>query len=278
MYRQGFPNPLRPLPQTNFIVTQADAEKMPWCDLTIQAAVRFLQARDIEWGSVTIINRRGPQDEPDKYDLTILIAASRDTNSDSWYLMLQDLYGYLQEHDLLHLRVEMLDPRYARVPDHHIVEYSHPLVAAWPDLRDRIIKVLGSSQWLTLTAIRRGIHMSPKENPITILITAPDPPSLSPMSEIILSICRDMGFSLRLEILKERTALGSAKPGGILLTRDAFVDSISVGSSVGRKFAEDSSGTIGGTIVLSRGNSHIRMGVTNFHVIQSQGILDRKYI
>jgi hypothetical protein len=208
-------------------------------------------------------------------DLTILITAKHDLTSDSWYLMLQDIHTYLQENGLPPVRAEIFDPLYARVPDHFIVEQSHSLISAWPNLCHRIIEALGSRPWLTLTAVRRGIQKTPTDNPITILITTPDPPAIDVTRGDILSICARSGFHLQFEILEESSIFGMGSPDEMQLHASTFTGPILMGSSVSEKSVEDTSGTIGGAIVLSKNNSRVRVGVTNFHVIQTHDT-DRK--
>src|SRR5437667_3315402 len=84
-FRQGFPNPLRPLPQFSFIVEAEDAEKMVWWEPTKNAIIGYLEARGITWEVVTLINRRNPRHKASQDDLTILISAPHDPSSDSWY-------------------------------------------------------------------------------------------------------------------------------------------------------------------------------------------------
>ena len=190
--------------------------------------------------------------------------------------MLQDLYTYLQESDLPPVRVEIFDPRYSRAPAPSIVELSHPLVPVWPNLSDRIIEALDSKPWLTLTAIRRGTHVNREENPVTILITTPEPSSLDSTRESIRSICADAGFHLPLEILKERNVFAVDNPDEIGLSLDDFVNRISMGSSISVASVENSSGTIGGTIFLNTNTSRVQVGVTNFHVMRTPDISERK--
>ncbi|KAH0565173.1 hypothetical protein GP486_001437 [Trichoglossum hirsutum] len=269
-FRQGFPNPLRPLPQANFIVDAKDAESIGWWEPIQAAAMGYMKARGIAWNTVTLINRRNPRHEPSPNDLTILITAFHDAASDSWYLMLQDLQAYLQDRGLTHLRVEIMDDRFARMPDHFIVESAHPLVYAWPGICDRIIRALGPAPWFTLTAIRRGINKIPENNPITVLITSPDPPSLYPIVASIESICEDANFVLKVEILEESGLFAMDNPGEVTLDSSSFANPISMGSSVSSKSVQDSSGTIGGGIVLSKGKFRVRTGVTNFHVMRTK--------
>jgi hypothetical protein len=58
--------------------------------------------------------------------------------------------------------------------------------------------------------------------------------------------------------------------GGVTLDNNSFANLISMGSSVSPKSIQDSSGTIGGRIVLSKGKFRVRVGVTNFHIIRTK--------
>lgn len=274
-YRQGFPYPLRPLPLQHFIVEAGVKEQIQWSS-TSEAITGLLQMRDVRWETVTAVNRRHPEAEPRPDDLTILITAQRDTSSDDWYLVLQDIHGYIQQQGLPPLRVEIYDPRHVRNPHNFIVESSHPLVSAWPNLSDLIINSLGSGPWLTLTAVRRGSSLVPEENPITILITSPDPSTLETKRESILSVCARAGFSVRLEIWKKQTVFGTDGDTGVVQPKDAFMGPIPMGSSISPE-TEDTSGTMGGQIVLTINNSQIQLGLTNFHVLRTPAIMDRKY-
>lgn len=122
-------------------------------------------------------------------DLTLLIDAQHDRSSDSWYLSLQDIFSYLRENNLSHIRVEMIDGKHSRAPGSFIVEPSHPLVPVWPGIRDQIITTLGARPWLSLSATRRGTHEILEENPVTILIMTPCPADLRPLLDTITSIC-----------------------------------------------------------------------------------------
>jgi len=245
---------------------------MVWWEPTKNAIIGYLEARVITWEVVTLINRRNPRHRASQDDLTILISAPHDPSSDSWYLMLQDLQGYLQERGLTQLRVEIIDERYARVPDHFIVEPSHPLVYAWPGIRDRIIEALGPAPWLSLTAIRRGVNKIPEENPITILITTPNPLCLRLMLKPIISICANAGFPLQVEVLEESGVFGMDNPSERVLDVGSFANPIPMGSSVSSKSAQDRSETIGGGILLTKGNLCVRTGVTNFHVLRTKDV------
>jgi hypothetical protein len=271
-FRQGFPNPLRPLPQASFIVEAEDAEKMKWWELTKKAVIGYLEVRGIIWGSIALINRRNPRHKASQDDLTILIKAPHDPSSDSWYLMLQDLQEYLQGRGLTQLRVEIMDERYARAPDHFIIEPSHPLVRAWPTIRGHIIGALGLAPWFTLTAIRRGVDKIPEKNPITILITTPDPLRLRPMLEPIVSICANAGFILQVEVLEESGVFGMGNPSERVLDVGSFANPIPMGSSISPKVIQDSCGTMGGGILLTEGKLCVRTGVTNFHVLRTKDV------
>jgi hypothetical protein len=273
-YRQGFPAPLRPLPQEHYIATRDDGERMRW-ESTQEAILGFIQARNVHFESLALINRRHRRAKVSDNDLTILITAKHDPTSDSWYLMLQDIYTYLQQNGLPPIRAEIFDPLYVRVPDHFIVELSHPLISAWPNLCHRIIEALGSRPWLTLTAVRRGIHKTSTDNPITILITTPDPPAIDVTREAILLLCARAGFHLQFEISEESSVFGTSSPDEMQLHASAFTGPILMGSSVSAKSVEDTSGTMGGAIILSKNNSRVRVGVTNFHIMQTYDT-DRK--
>jgi hypothetical protein len=277
-FRQGFPNPLRPLPQVNFIVKPEDAEKIQqWWGGAREAVLKSIQARGVKWGSVTLVNRRNPRDEPNELDLTILISARHDLSSDSWYLSLQDIFAYLQENGLSHIRVEMIDLEFSRPPANFIVEASHPLVLAWPNIRDRIIGIFGARPWLSLSVVRRGTHKIPEENPVTILITTPDPPRIRPLLEPILLVCANTGFLLQAEIFEEDSLFGMQNPAERRLSMSALSNVIPMGSSISQRSIENNSATIGGAIILSRGGSQVRVGVTNFHVFWSKDTPKSKY-
>jgi hypothetical protein len=235
-------------------------------------------ARGIAWNTVTLINRRNPRHEPSPDDLTILITAFHDAASDSWYLMLQDLQGYLRDRGLTHLRVEIMDDRFERMPDHFIVEPAHPLVDVWPGICDRIVRALGPAPWFTLTAIRRGIDKIPEKNPVTVLITTPDPPRLHPLIAPIKSICANTGFFLEVEVLEEGGLFAMDNPGEVILDGSSFANPISMGSSVSPTSIQDISGTIGGGIVLSKGNFRARTGVTCFHVMRTKSFPQSKQL
>ncbi|KAI9781050.1 MAG: hypothetical protein M1839_006325 [Geoglossum umbratile] len=268
-FRQGFPNPLRPLPQVNFPVDAQDAEGINW-KLIQAAAIGYMEDRGIAWNTVAIINRRNPQHEPSPDDLTILITAPHDATSDAWYLMLQDLRGSLQDHGLINLRAEIMDVRFARMPDHFVIELGHPLVNAWPGICGRVIQALGSLPWFTLTAIRRGIDDIPENNPITILVTTPDPPRLYPIIAQVERICEKAGFALKAEVLEGSCPIAMDNPGEVALDRSSFANPIRMGSSISPQSIPNSSGTIGGGIVLRKGKLRARVGVTNFHVMRTE--------
>ncbi|KAI9778204.1 MAG: hypothetical protein M1839_008321 [Geoglossum umbratile] len=207
-FRQGFPNPLRPLPQANFVVDAQDAESINW-KLIQAAGIGYMEDREITWNTVAIINHRNPRHEPSPGDLTILITAPHDAASDSWYLMLQDLQGSLQDHGLTHLRAEIMDSRFARMPDHCVVESGHLLVNAWP-----------------------GIDNIPENNPITILITTPDPPHLYPIIAQVEWICKKAGFTLKAEVLEGSHSLAMDNPDEVTLDESSFANPILMGSSI----------------------------------------------
>ncbi|KAI9758856.1 MAG: hypothetical protein M1840_003743 [Geoglossum simile] len=271
-FRQGFPNPLRPLPQAHFVVTARDTEGIGWWKTTREAVIGYLEVRKIDWDSISVIYRCDPRDEPSPDDLTIFISAPYDAGSNSWYLMLQDLQGYLQDRGLAHLRVEIMDGRFARIPDHFIVESTHPLVPAWPGIRDSIIKALGRTPWITLTAIRRGIDSIAENNPVTILITTPNPPTIRPLIKPIESICENAGFALNAEVLEGSSLFAMDDPGEVVLDISSFADPIPMGSSASPRSRSDSSGTLGGAILLTKGKLRALAGVTNFHVMRTKDL------
>jgi hypothetical protein len=65
-------------------------------------------------------------------------------------------------------------------------------------------------------------------------------------------------------------------PGEVVLDSSCFANPIPMGSSVSPKSVQDSSGTIGGGIVLSKGKFRAQTGVTNFHVMKTKNLPQSK--
>jgi hypothetical protein len=169
-----------------------------------------------------------------------------------------------------------MDERYARMPDHFIIELSHSLVYAWPTIRGRIIRALGLAPWFTLIAIRQGVDKIPKKNPITILIITPDPLRLWLMLEPIILICTDASFILQVEVLEESKVFSMDNSGERVLDVGSFANPILMGSNISPKVIQDSSRTIGRKILLTKCKLYVRTDVTNFHVLKIKDISQSK--
>ncbi|KAI9765201.1 MAG: hypothetical protein M1839_005608 [Geoglossum umbratile] len=156
------------------------------------------------------------------------------------------------------------------MPDHFVVESGHPLVNAWLGICGCIIRALGPLPWFTLTAIRQGIDNIPENNPITILITTPDPPRLYPIIAQVEWICEKAGFALKADVLEGSRPIAIDNPDEVALDGSSLVNPIRMGSSVSPQSIPGSSGTIGGGIVLSKGKLRVRTGVTNFYVMRTK--------
>jgi hypothetical protein len=240
---------------------------MEWWKPVREDVSKSLLARRVRWETINLFYRRDSQDEPSEDDLTIFIGAHHNASSNSWLLVLGDVYKILQKKDLS-VRVEIMDRLYARAPLHYIVESSHPLIPKWPTISTRIAEMLGSRPWLTLTAIRRGRHRNPKDNPVVVLITTPDPPSLRPLVEDIKMICRRSGFALEVELLREKSIFGMSRP---CTQNSDFIDPIPMGTSISACSVQDHAGTMGGAIEVRMGTMCVRVGVTSYHVFQTPG-------
>lgn len=78
------------------------------------------------------------------------------------------------------------------------------------------------------------------------------------------------GFPLQVELLEESSLFCMESPSEKNLDASAFGGDIPMGISISPRSVQDASATIGGAILLSKNNLHVRMGVTNFHVFWSK--------
>ncbi|OJD11450.1 hypothetical protein ACJ73_09535 [Blastomyces percursus] len=274
-FRLGFPAPLPTLPTPH---STNDDNLVVSHDEIVRKITSLLNRRGITWGTVVVVSRRASATVSDRRP-TILITAPA-VKDDSWYLLLKDTQEYLVKSSLDKVCVEIYDPEGLKIPAHFPVEAEHPIVSVWRKLLEDIITVLDPLLWHSVSVVRRGYDNNAQSNPVTIAITSKYPMQLSPSKPTIQLRCGQYGLEkIDVCFLKVDTIFSA---GGFQYPdegRDfAFSADLSPGASIGLSSEPRATGTLGGKLIVQRGNSIHELGVTNFHIVAShhslQGIKD----
>ncbi|OJD12425.1 hypothetical protein AJ78_06976 [Emergomyces pasteurianus Ep9510] len=269
-FRLGFPAPLPALPVPHSLCD----ENFPVShDEIIREVTSLLDQRGISWGSVVVVSRRASATVSDQRP-TILITAPA-VKDDSWYLLVKDTQEYLVKCSLDKVCLEIYDPESLKIPAHFPIEPEHPIVSVWQKLVKDIITVLAPLCWYSLSGVRRGYGNNPQSNPVTIVITSKYPAHLSHTKRTIQLRCEQYNLS-KIEVcfLQVDTIFAA---GGFRLPdegRDfALSSDLSPGASIGLSSEPRATGSLGGKLIVRRGNEIHELGVTNFHIVAShQGL------
>ncbi|OJD17248.1 hypothetical protein AJ78_02630 [Emergomyces pasteurianus Ep9510] len=236
-FRLGFPAPLPALPVRHSV---CDEKNFPVrYDGITREVTSLLNQRGISWGSVVVVSRRASATVSDQRP-TILIAAPSSERR------------LLVKCSLDKVCLEIYDPESLKIPAHFPIEPEHPIVSVWQKLLRDIIIILDPLCWYSLSVVQRGYSNNAQSNPVTIIITSMYPSPLSHTKRTIQLRC-------------ERYNLGKIEGRDfVLLSSD-----LSPGASIGPGSEPRATGSLGGKLIVRRGNEIHELGVTSFHIVAS---------
>ncbi|OAX81774.1 hypothetical protein ACJ72_03886 [Emergomyces africanus] len=265
-FRLGFPAPLPALPAPHSV---CDGNFPVSHDEIIGEVTSLLNQRGISWGSVVVVSRRASATVSDQRP-TILITAPA-VKDDSWYLLVKDTQEYLVKCSLDKVCMEIYDPESLKIPAHFPIEPEHPIVSVWRKLLRDIITVLAPLCWYSLSVVRRGYGNNAQSNPVTIIITSKYPSRLSHTKRTIQLRCQQYNLD-KIEVCFVQVDTIFAA-GGFRFPdegRDfALSSDLSPGASIGLGSEPKETGSLGGKLIVRRGNEIHGLGVTNFHLVAS---------
>jgi hypothetical protein len=273
LLRQGYPS-LKPLPL--YSCTVANGTGLEWASFE-QGLLNILNHRLTQDFKLSFVDRRqSPLEIPNlqNENLTALVTTKRDLNSDAWYLALKDVEFEFSKRDINGITVEIIDPELYKTfapPSHFTIHPQDPIVSCWPILEPRILKLIDSFEWATLSLVRRGTQGGHFANAPTVLIGAPQNTE-SIWDMIAFSVngfLSDMNFGgVETTIIPIQDPLSTTSlddPTSKILSVDEFQKYVRIGASF-CPAAVDTSATIGGTLRLRKQNTQYKdFLMTVFH-------------
>ncbi|KAK2806025.1 hypothetical protein FQN51_007978 [Onygenales sp. PD_10] len=268
-YRLGFPSPLPPYKTPHYI----PSKDIPG-EMIMDAVISSLHQRKVDFHSICIVSRQASAVllEPRP---TVRIAAPC-VEDDSWYLLLRDIDEFLiRNFSLLgqHICVEICDPMAFRLPAHFPIDKDHPIVAVWEDLVQDIVEIVGiTSQWSSICAVRRGFDTIVVNNPVTIIVTSKYPALLEAYGATIRFRCRDYRLQeIDVAFVEVDDGFRSVEDGRSF----PVVDELFMGAGVGPSNDPEATGTLGGTLTMTNGDTKHVVGFTSFHVVAVGNAMDQ---
>ena len=271
-YRSGAPNPLPALPLETQIIDQGQT-------LATYVALQpkiTTALRNAGLGSFTMhLTKRYALGESPTSDYTILIEAQRDPQRDNLTIAVNEVLSVLFTAQVTNVHVEIIDPRAHRL--FFVPQVSTTfLIAIWPVLQREIIAILDrhNYDWSSFTLLNRGHQES--ESEAVVVIGVRKSATLRWKAQIrsnILDLLEKKRLSMDVIFVREALPAAGGRPSARSLS--AFHGPVKMGSSIGM---EDNSGTLGGYFTLERGGQNKVFGVTNHHVVFSDGTKEKAKI
>lgn len=166
-FRAGCP-PLHILPLQSIIVPYDHESSVALRGLLpgIRNALKSHQVQpEDECDPICLVYRPIPDELPTVENITVYVQAIWDDNSPlQWLNAVKAIQAILQSHPgTSNIKVEIISWQLTAPRNIEALEESHPLVAAWPQIRPQVHVILGQSpvvatSWLTILVLRQGYN------------------------------------------------------------------------------------------------------------------------
>ena len=267
--RVGGPN-LSRLPVRNVHISAHHPIHQVWDDWLETAVHQILRQHEIEWRSVSLIRRPSRYDPRPESDMaiTITVFADRKEANDRWLDACLVIRRLLRQSDHADLLVEIADPEIAKPTMTSPIGPNDRLVSIWPQIEPQIADILRPTECVQLQVLRRGKHLNPAANPVTVVMTIPEE-SRGDWTEVRERII-DVLDQHRLDDVAVEIGRGTIWRASSLEQRllpdDAWETPAKGGLSLGLFRSSASSLTLGGFVeVQDKGGEWSRLGLTCYH-------------
>ncbi|KAI9763768.1 MAG: hypothetical protein M1840_009093 [Geoglossum simile] len=266
-FREGAPGPLCYSPGITGAVLQSDQITADWQSRLWPTTSSILAARDVHPRSVGILHRRDqfrPESQP---DVTVTIdAPHKHYKNNNWFLAISELRQFYSRVGYGDLIVEIADFE-ARNKRSWAIDFHAPIVREWPKIVELLLQELRDNTAAGVESIgclRRGNAMPESQNPLTIILTAPEVYHLMRIKDKIREKLDNQGYwGIELEIVRDKICRRAADT-----SPDHHQMQAGMGVSLGAKGSLES-GTLGGYLTLcDNAGQEVQVALTNYHVIR----------
>jgi hypothetical protein len=274
-FREGAPGPLCYSPGITGAVLQSDRITADWQSHLWPTTSSIIAARDIHPRSVGVIRRRDQFWSESQPDVTVTIdAPHKHYRNNNWFLAISELRQFYSQVGYGDLIVEIADFE-ARDKRSWAIDFHAPIVKEWPKIVELLLQELRDNTAAGVESIgclRRGNSILESQNPLTIILTAPEVYHLMRIKDTIREKLDYQGYrDIELEIVRDKICHRAAD-----MSLEHYQMQAGMGVSLGAKGSLES-GTLGGYLTLcDNAGQEVQVALTNYHVIRPGLSSERK--
>ncbi|EZF33640.1 hypothetical protein H101_02796 [Trichophyton interdigitale H6] len=272
-YRCGGPH-LVELPATTQLSSSQNPIHAIWSNELQAPVLEILDKFNVDFNpraGVYPVQRASEEDVEEVWHDTIFISATKHSLDRSWYLVCKEIRKLLEEKNMSHFNVEIIDSRASVFPRAFPIDPEDPFVEQWPPIQATIIEMLGDRHWTVLQPLLLGqpdTFWGPRTMTVSLTVRLESTCDWTEVREAIIQMLDSRGLHHVAVIIYRESVLHALPDFRILKKRDWELATV-FGGSIGLRDSNASPGTFGGYVELqSEDGSWRKYGITNYHCIR----------
>ena len=277
-FRVGGPEICR-LPLIDFPLQKDERAQVEWESGGLRQFVASVLRRLKIDHEATILSRRSwvwEEQNAMAETIAIVVLAKNHEQKSDWYRACYEIRSRVTAIGLDSLNIDIGTLAGFKAAKSYLVEKDAKICQVWENLKSGIKEILGSTDWLAIDLLRRGISPIPTENPITIAITVSEE---SPKDDWNMERDALVGLLEKTNLPEVAIAIarGSIRTASThdrqILPPDSYQQESMVGRSVGSARYTKESGTLGGFLELVFSDATTRLvACTCYHCVLPDSI------
>ncbi len=270
-YRVGAPETLRPMPLLNLQLSQ-NSPLPAQLDYIQSKVVEIFASHEVSYSCIDIVSRTTVGGGQAAAQETVLVTCRQDTTR-SWGEVARQCARFFFEQGFPQLQIEIVHLEKFFLPFEHPLRDDHPVLRDWnwETVGKEVTKTMRyhlTGLWNAIGVYNYGRTLATAVPTIVVTVDQGAIADWSSMTKILVQILSRYGMGyLQVEFTPGQVSL----PDGKTIPRIIPVENLPrqpvVGASIGIHH-DTGAGTLGGFVVLTKGNQRLYCGLTTHHVVR----------